>query len=207
MRKQKPLETIFVDLDGVLVDFAGAALEVHKRTDILDTLDPEARNLGLSWVLGMGWRQFWAPILLLGAKWWEELPIFPKAKMFLEDLSFFCPDVLLLSDPDACYYPAETDQMCEEWDQCILGKQRWVRKHLKAPSRYIFTSHKYLLAGPGRILIDDSQHHCRLWEANGGKAFWFRPAWCRGVDWMEEAAKILLELACLAEENKGKERE
>lgn len=54
-------------------------------------------------------------------------------------------------------------------------KYKWILKHLpEIPIQNIIpTFHKYLLAGEGRILIDDSMKHLEKWEKEGGRAICF----------------------------------
>jgi 5'(3')-deoxyribonucleotidase len=52
---------------------------------------------------------------------------------------------------------------------CHIGKLEWVRKNIpQAIDRTIITRHKHLLAGPGRILIDDAEFNVNDWNEHGG---------------------------------------
>ena len=60
------------------------------------------------------------------------------------------------------------------------GKLRWMQQRFGKRFRdFVITPHKHLLAGPGRLLIDDSPKHIDAFRAAGGEALLF-PTWENG---------------------------
>ncbi len=63
----------------------------------------------------------------------------------------------------------------------LAGKLEWIHRNM--PSwiwrRYVFTEHKYLLAAPDALLIDDHQGNCEEFEAAGGHSILVPRPWNR----------------------------
>ena len=63
----------------------------------------------------------------------------------------------------------------------LAGKLEWIHRNM--PSwiwrRYVFTEHKYLLAAPDALLIDDHQGNCEEFEAAGGQSILVPRPWNR----------------------------
>ncbi len=81
---------------------------------------------------------------------------------------------------------------------CLSGKHAWIRRHMPRMNRLTtFTSMKHLLAGPGRILIDDRTDNCKDWEGAGGKSLLFPRPWNtryreqEGFDFEAEVEELL----------------
>lgn len=57
-------------------------------------------------------------------------------------------------------------------------KVTWMQRYFGPDfRRYVLTVHKELLAGPGRLLIDDSPSNCRKFTEAGGEAILFPRHW------------------------------
>jgi hypothetical protein len=59
----------------------------------------------------------------------------------------------------------------------ILGKNSWIRIMFGPDIKVSYTSEKHLLAGPGRLLIDDSPRNCERFAMFGGAALLFPRPW------------------------------
>lgn len=90
--------------------------------------------------------------------WWAGLPRAPWAAALVTVAltAVGPPRVFFLSRP--------TDD-----PRSYSGKAEWVKNHFPDLSgQLILTQHKHLLAGPGRVLVDDKPVYACGWEAAGG---------------------------------------
>lgn len=54
----------------------------------------------------------------------------------------------------------------------IIGKHDWIlRWYPELATRVIYTDHKHLFAGHGRVLVDDDHDACKMFRSFGGIAF------------------------------------
>ena len=59
---------------------------------------------------------------------------------------------------------------------CYKGKCTWLQgRGIDHHSQAVFTKSKWLLSGPGRVLVDDYDFNCQQWAAYGGVAIWVQP--------------------------------
>jgi hypothetical protein len=122
----------------VIADFDGHAA-AHGKKDAAGRLDREALDFG----------------------WWVSMPAFPGAAEFYDALSRrgqvkFLTGPMLSAD-------------------CYGGKAAWIEKFHPQRGKWLLrdliicnSKDKELLAGPGRILIDDRENNIREWKAAGG---------------------------------------
>ena len=142
---------VFLDLDGVLVDFVRGALKHHGWHD----LDPEQVPWKFWEAKGLTESEFWAT---LGTDFWASLEWMPDGQEILNVIERQAgrPNVFLCSSP--CLTPG-----------CTSGKARWVEMHLpQYARRLLLTDQKYVFAGPGRVLVDDYDHNLQRWASAGG---------------------------------------
>lgn len=175
------MKTVLVDLDGVLVSFLDEALKPFN-TNVADLYEASES------------KGEWAVEKLLGItqkKFWEKNPgsVFEKARMtndaddimsVVEDFAeatgakiFFCTSPS--QDPDA-----------------YTAKARWVKRYyndLYIKGRLIITSHKYLLANPDTVLIDDSDKNCEAFMQAGGHVVLVPRPWNSMWEAAEQHAK------------------
>lgn len=139
---------IYVDLDGVLVDFRKKQMEVTGIPGSLDTMEKKLK------------RTFWYKVSQYeknGGKFWGEMDPMPDAFDLWNYVAKYTPTVLTASGTtgDA---PAE--------------KRVWVAKHLDLPESRIIvveaSRDKSKHAAPNHILIDDSSRAIDPWIAAGG---------------------------------------
>jgi 5'(3')-deoxyribonucleotidase len=160
--------TIYLDMDGVLVDFVNGAIEATGIDLTHDTwTEWDAYRL-------KGWTsdQFWAPINER-LYFWEDLQPYPWAEELLELCKSFGEVVF-------CSTPSRNPESAS-------GKLTWLRQRgwLKDHD-CILMKDKWRLAKPGTILIDDRRESCALFAANGGRDICFPQPWNR--DWWSAVA-------------------
>ena len=98
-------------------------------------------------------------------EFWKYLPPTKEFEQILSIVENYLnpSDIYVLSSP--ALYP-----------ECFSGKATWIRDHMpKYLPRLILTSHKYLLANPRTLLIDDHDKNTELFKQHKGKAFLVNP--------------------------------
>lgn len=151
---------IFLDMDGVLVDFIGGACEVHKRDrETVDCWDFMVDK----W--GMTHDEFWEPINNLGSDFWSHLAPYP-----------WCYDLVdLVESTGKDFYFCTTPSRSPD---SLKGKLEWLQEHMGSRVRnWIMTTDKHLLAKKGRTLIDDSMDNCSKFSQYGGNIICFPRPW------------------------------
>jgi len=142
---------IFLDMDGVIVDFMKGAHAFHKLS-----YDPYPYPVG-QWdftdYLLMDDEAFWGP---LGFKFWAQLPWMPDGHEIWR--------MVMDYDPVLCTSPTLHVE-------CASGKMQWIKNNLpQMMRRTIITPSKEMCAHPNALLIDDADHNVDKWRANGGVA-------------------------------------
>jgi 5'(3')-deoxyribonucleotidase len=174
--------TIFVDMDGVLVDFMGGCLALHGMPDLKIT--PGEWH---TWkCMGITERRFWEVIDEKGVSFWSNLKPTPDGQRILAAAeNAVGPDnVYLLSKPS--FHPAS-----------YAGKRIWVEQNLpQYQRRLILTAHKHFLAKPDRVLIDDSDANIDRFADAGGQAVLIPRVWnsshrCSHIDGGDVAEMML----------------
>ncbi len=165
----------FLDIDGVLADFVAGALRAHGRPPdtVVDCWDFDKK-------LGIEPGAFWGAF---GEEFWAGLDKTAEAD---EIASLACRvfgdrNVCLLSSP--CRTPG-----------CLEGKRRWVDRHFPAFSRRLLLGAcKEFCAGPGRVLIDDSDANVRAFRDAGGEVLLVPRPWnlLAGLDPLEHLRRKL----------------
>lgn len=140
-----------LDLDGVLVDFVSGAQRLHGQ--------PVGPHLITDWDFYEGWgltpESFWAP---MGEEFWAGLDWTAEGRSILAvvEAAVGRENVCLLTSP--CDTPG-----------CVEGKVRWIRRYLpEYRRRFLVGPAKEYAAGPGRVLIDDSDANVIRFSAAGG---------------------------------------
>ena len=152
---------IFMGMD-VLCDFVQAALELHGRPDVID--DWPKGEYDMAKILGMSTHEFWRPINDKGEAFWAEM----KSTAYSHEL-------LMLTQGRGGFRVAASPS---EDPASLSGKLKWLDRHFGPPCRYyVITPDKHLLAGPDRILIDDSDKQIDTWQRAGGIGILFPAKW------------------------------
>lgn len=155
------LQTIYLDLDGPLVDFTRGAMAAHGFT-----LPP----LDITWnfyeQVNLSAEAFWKP---LGRDFWANLDWTAEGKLLLANLrdAVVSDDRILIVSS-----PCDTEGCCD-------GKREWVRRELGPEwvKRLVLTQSKHLLASPTKLLIDDHGDNCSKFTRAGGHAILVPRPW------------------------------
>jgi hypothetical protein len=138
----------FLDMDGVLTDFVGGCCKLLGK-DM-----PDCRG---SWeffkLWGLTEKAFWQKIDREGESFWADLEWLPDGMEILRlvERNFGKENVCLLTSPS--WHPSSH-----------AGKRIWIDRQLSDyRERYIITPCKYLVAGPGKFLLDDSDRNLQSW--------------------------------------------
>ncbi len=161
--------TIFLDLDGVLVDFVGGVMRWHglapKHRDEVDSWDGIPNVLSRLLGRPMSDADMWRTIE--DVSFWRNLEWLPLGRQLYQDLAAIVP-VVIMSTP--CDHAASA-----------AGKLDWIERELPPAQRreYALTPCKHRFARPGSILVDDSGRNCDEFRAAGGRAFLWPATWNR----------------------------
>ncbi len=157
------IDTILLDLDGVLVDFFTPALELFGKAHLIDTWPPGEYRLHPS--LGITEAEFWRVVNARGVGWWEDLPPYPWCHELFDLCKSKANHVYIATSPSQSWYSA-------------AGKVRWLQEHFGAGFRdYMIGPAKHLMARPGTLLIDDSDANVTTFCDHGGNATLFPRPW------------------------------
>jgi len=164
LRIPRPLNAIFVDLDGVLADFH---TDMARLWDVdAATLDQAASAELGEWGLGVPKDDFWPRIQAEGAAFWRNLGKLPWTDRLWAACQAACERVIVLTTPGP-------------FPESAAGKYAWVREQL-GTTKMLIGSPKDVCSGPGHILIDDRVGYTRQWEAAGGVMVPLRRPWTGG---------------------------
>ncbi len=162
------MPTIYLDMDGVLVDFFSAALRVHGSEALADAWPKGVRDMAN--VLGLSQSEFWRPIEALGDQYWIDLEPLPGMHRLLR-VARNAGAMMILTSP-------------HQHAASHSGKYIWMQNHLaKGHGRrfadYVLTRAKHRLARPDSVLVDDKEGHVEAFREAGGHAILFPQVWNR----------------------------
>jgi len=165
MSKIEPV--IYLDLDGVCVDFVSAGLRAHGF-DPAQVLERWANGFRGEYrihkVLGMPSRQYWEGIDRQGEDFWANLEAYPWFWELYNKLSALAPVIFLSA---STRLPAT-----------LSGKMKWLQARFgPAFQDYVFTFQKQQLASPGALLVDDYDLNIDRFRTAGGSAVCFPQLW------------------------------
>jgi 5'(3')-deoxyribonucleotidase len=145
--------TIFLDLDGVIVDFQKSALEILGME--LDWSAPESKNQWeMTNVLGVSNEDFWEP--LNNEDFWAGLDFAPDGKDIIHLCESFTDNIYLLTSPNL--HPSS-----------YSGKAMWIEKNLpKYLRRTLIAPCKEACAQVTACLIDDKNENIDKFVDHGG---------------------------------------
>jgi len=148
------LMQLFLDLDGVLVDFVGGCCRLFGKS--LNPYPPGLFYIYEAWEMAPS--DFYGELARAGSQFWADLDWLPDGPEVLARVNRHVQDlghepVRFLSSPTLD--PAS-------W----AGKAKWVERHLQdGISRLTLTHDKAELSGPGKVLIDDQPKNVAGWIA------------------------------------------
>jgi len=160
------IDTIYLDMDGVLADFVGGLAAVLDTCPKFNGEDDLAANFG------MPTNQIWRKIDAAGSDFWSGLEPYPWASDLVDAARAF-GRFAILSSPSWC-------------GSSVVGKMAWLDRHVRTKtsampfSDYVFTPDKTHCARPGVVLVDDRQSVVDGFRAAGGRAMLLRQPWNRG---------------------------
>ena len=135
---------LFVDMDGVLVNFVKGFSEISD--------DPKAKH-PRKYTQKYGDDVFWKLIKSYGIDFWKDLEWMPDGKKLWKYIKNREP--IILSTPAIGFKPS--------YD----GKKKWVGQHIGS-YEVILTDKKYKFANESSILIDDMDFNINPWVQAGG---------------------------------------
>jgi hypothetical protein len=161
---------IFLDLDGVLADWASAAIRLHDHDPISILAAWPVGTYDLADVLGISGNEMWRPINAAGAGFWANLQPLP-----------WCGDLMSLCQRTA---PTTILTSPSKDPAAAAGKTRWLQSVFGSSFRdYLIGPAKVACAYPGAVLIDDADKNCETFVASsqgvrtGGRAIVFPQPW------------------------------
>jgi len=157
---------ILLDLDGVCVDFVGAACRLHGRT-FDETVWPPG-EYDIAEVLGIGDEEFWEVIHRQGVDFWRGLEAYPWFVRLHRELQRR-GRVYFVTSPSRSPHSA-------------AGKMLWLKERFGETFKdFVLTRRKHLLSRADCVLIDDSDRNVREFERHGsGSGVLFPQRWNSG---------------------------
>jgi len=160
------IDTVFLDMDGVLVDFVGGICRAHKRENPYRTTTARG-YYQIETLLELPWDKFARP--MKRPKFWEDLEWTSDGRRILESVE------RVVGEENVFLLTRATKTAA------LSGKARWVQRHMPSyADRFITARHKNRLASPTTVLVDDCNENCDEFEARAGKAVLVPRAWNRG---------------------------
>lgn len=162
------IQTTFVDMDGVLVDWLGGACRVHGRDrgEIWKKINQEGHHQGPHLVFGLSAEEFWGKIVDEGPHFWESLELLPWAVDLLAVASKHS-EICILTSPS-------------KNPGCMDGKRNWLWDHFgKEFGSYLIGPQKFHSSRPGSLLVDDHEANVDLFPRYGGEALLVPQPWNR----------------------------
>jgi hypothetical protein len=154
--------TIFLDMDGCISNWLQGACDLCD----IDLNDEKIRAEIKERECFLGGyvdeKKLWKKIEDKGAEFWENLEIFPWAKILYTSLQELSDSFSILSSPGKFSKIAA---------QACYGKVLWLEKHFNNSEDYLFGYNKHLCSNSRSILIDDSNYKIDAFKKAGGNTF------------------------------------
>jgi hypothetical protein len=183
------IKHILLDQDGVLCNWVGGVCKLYGR---------DYDQLASDWVpgesclrrwLGVSNDELWERVNAEGAQFWADLEPYPWAYGLWVRCNAYAPTTICTTPG---FHPSSAE-----------GKLMWFDRHFApctGPARsfreYILTPHKGVVAGPGKLLIDDREFVCDEFREGGGAAILFpNPLNSRSAQASEADQAVLADLS------------
>lgn len=152
---------ILLDMDQILVDFIGGAIQIHGISrQKLESCWP-AGQYSIIEPMGLTQDEFWRPINEAGDLFWLGLETLPWINDLLHLVDSLTDDWYIVSTPSLHH-------------TSYSGKARWLKRFFgQSFNRFIFTFHKGVLACSNALLIDDCEETVEQFIIAGGSALVF----------------------------------
>lgn len=172
---------ILLDMDGVIVDFVGAALRIHGAEDLY-TRPSSLGCFDIEKLLGISTSAFWAGVDR-DSGFWGSLQKTPEADAIVaaavETVGW--ENIGVLTAPALA-------------DSCLIGKRSWLRVHYpRLVDRVTFARDKGWYASPNHLLIDDKNENVDGFRASGGIAILLPRPWNRNHKFAGDSVSCLKE--------------
>jgi len=154
---------VFLDMDGVLADFPGAVAALFGRPKS----EVESYGDRAYEAVGATKQEFWGVIDAAGPEWWEFIQPYPWTERLIEACRRAGQAYVATSPPKKCMGAGS-------------GKMAWLSRfapQVYKERKYFLGTDKFLLAAPGRALVDDDAEKCAAFAAAGGQAALFPQPW------------------------------
>lgn len=153
---------IFLDMDGVIVDFFESACLAHGKDPEteLNNWTPGDWDMAVKW--GMSNKEFYSK---LTEKWWAELKPSKEFNLVMASLKEY------VENGNLCILTSHSNR-----SEIAAGKVKWLKEYL-TDIPYILTKSKYFCASSNSVLIDDHDLNCAKFEKYGGKSILFPRIW------------------------------
>lgn len=158
---------IYLDMDGVCVDFIGAAMtcQGYDSAQLLEkwrTMHPG--SLYPDPIMDKSAMEFFTNENIQNAQFWSSLVAYSWFEQLYEELELL-GNVVFLTAPTAS-------------PGCVSGKLTWLINRFGSDfSNFIFTRHKDRLAHPNAYLIDDMPFNISSFISRGGNGVLFPQIW------------------------------
>ena len=177
--------TVFLDMDGVLVNFCGAALAHHNK--FIEPCEVRWNFMSQVGFTGANDQEFWEP---LGFDFWANLDWTDEGKRLLQLVESIAGrrNIAIMTSP------------CRTTG-CAEGKIAWIERECPAYARqYFLGTAKHLCASRNAILIDDNEDNCFKWAERGGLSILVPRPWNHR---REETVDGRFDVEALAQELQG----
>lgn len=155
------IDHVFLDLDEVCADLMTPLARAHGVAFDRATCKP---TYDLDKQLGKSQDDIWSHPTVRGSEFWATLPKTPWA----DDLVGLCAEMF----PGSVSFLSQVVR--DPW--CAAGKARWVAEHFPHVP-FLIGTRKTVVAGAGKLLIDDYGVNCAEWKMRGGTAVLFPAPW------------------------------
>ena len=150
---------ILLDMDGVLADFFTSAVsKLNRETGLNFTVESYAKTgkYEMEEVYGITTKQLWD--IVDRDQFWYDLSPMPHAAELMNSIRVAGFPIYISSTPT--HNP-----------NCVQQKIDWLKKHFGLDAHdCMFGKHKWLMAKPGALLIDDLPSNCKAFSDAGGQA-------------------------------------
>ena len=166
------IDLVLIDMDGVLADFALHALAKFDRLDVYDNWP--SGKYEIDEIIGIPQDELWAELDKEGPEFWSGLPELPWATELCDLVRKKVGNFHISTSPSRA--PASS-----------MGKVHWLQQFFDPRfRRYMLGTHKYLMAKPSVVLIDDSDEKCKKFIEAGGHAILFPQPWNSNYDQLDD---------------------
>lgn len=147
IKEDENKKKIFLDMDGVIVDFMEAVYKLYNLKDFREweKLGPEK----------------YSKINKMGEKWWSQMNWTRDGKKLWNYLKNEDVTILSATPRDSISRPISLE-----------GKKNWLSKNIgssySSKALLVIAVEKQNYASPNHILIDDSDRNIRQWKSKGG---------------------------------------